>query len=138
MSKKCRGSCLCGIVEYEINGNLGMFQYCHCSRCQKVTGSAHAANLLVRPDQFKWLQGESEVRYYTNDDFKYFGSGFCSTCGSNLPWLSKSGKAYIVPAGTLNDDPGIKPDKNIFCGSRGDWYKHVKDLPEFDVMPPSR
>ncbi len=93
---------------------------------------------MVRRDQFKWLKGDSEVRYYTNDDFKYFGSSFSNTCGSKLPCLSKSGKAYIVPAGTLNDDPGIRPDKSIFCSSRGDWYEYVKDLPEFEQMPPAR
>ncbi len=58
--------------------------------------------LMVRPDQFKCLKGDSEVRYYTNDD------------------------------------PGIRPDKSIFCGSRGDWYEYVKDLPEFEQMPPAR
>jgi len=53
-------------------------------------------------------------------------------------YIRKNSKVCIIPAGTLNDDPGIKPDKSIFCGSRGDWYEHVKDLPEFEEMPPRR
>jgi hypothetical protein len=53
-----KGSCLCGSVHYEFTGNMGIFQYCHCSRCRKVTGSAHAANLFVAPEQFHWVQGE--------------------------------------------------------------------------------
>ena len=62
--KKVTGSCLCGKVRYAIMGNLGVFQYCSCSRCRKFTGSAFAANLLVSPDDFAWLQGEQHVGRY--------------------------------------------------------------------------
>ena len=47
------GSCLCGKVTYRIKDNLGIFQYCHCSRCRKFTGSAFASNLLVAPGDFR-------------------------------------------------------------------------------------
>jgi hypothetical protein len=55
-----------------------------------------------------------------------------------LPWLSKSKKVVIIPAGTLDDDPGIRPTQNIFCGSRPAWYTHASALPEFDEMPPRK
>ena len=63
-AKKATGTCLCGEVGYEITGNLGIFQYCHCSRCRKFTGSAHAANIIVAPDQFRWLKGDQSVGRY--------------------------------------------------------------------------
>jgi hypothetical protein len=44
------GSCLCGEVSYAIKGNMGIFQYCNCSRCRKFSGSAFASNLFVAPD----------------------------------------------------------------------------------------
>ncbi len=52
------GSCLCRRVTYAISGNLGVFQYCHCSRCRKSTGNAFAANLFVSPSDFAWLTGK--------------------------------------------------------------------------------
>ncbi|MFA7553437.1 MAG: GFA family protein [Spongiibacteraceae bacterium] len=133
--EKTNGSCLCGEVQYEISGNLGIFQYCHCSRCRKFSGSAFAANLMVKPDQFRWLAGESKVAKFLPPETKHFATAFCQQCGSSLPWHSKSGKAVIVPAGTLNGHPNIEPSNNIFCGSRAQWYKDPSELPDHDQLP---
>jgi len=130
------GSCLCGKVSYRITGNMGVFQYCHCSRCRKFTGSAHAANLFVAPGDFSWLEGEEFVGRYEPEHTKYFATCFCRNCGSSLPWLSKSGRVVIIPAGSLDRDPGIRPMQNIFCASRPAWYTQASDLTEFDEMPP--
>ncbi|ARN76181.1 GFA family protein [Oceanicoccus sagamiensis] len=132
------GSCLCGKARYQITGNLGIFQYCHCSRCQKFTGSAHASNLFVGPEQFSWLAGEEFVGRFEPADTRYFATAFCQQCGSSMPWLSKSGKALIIPAGTLDDDPGINPFQNIFYGSRACWYQEVGEMPLHDTMPPRK
>lgn len=136
--QKAAGSCLCGSVKYEITGNMGMFQYCHCSRCRKFTGSAYASNLFVSPKDFHWLAGEELVQRYDPKHTKYFATSFCKKCGSSLPWLSKSGKVVIIPAGTLDEDPKIKPTQNIFCGSRPAWYTHASELPEHKEMPPRK
>jgi hypothetical protein len=132
---KTTGSCLCGKVSYEIQGHLGIFQYCHCSRCRKFTGSAFAANLLVPPDAFQWLRGEADVERYELPEARHFATCFCKHCGSSLPWLSQSGRAVIVPAGTLDDEPPIKPMQNIFSASRPSWYADPTLLPEFAELP---
>ena len=129
------GSCLCGKVTYGVTGNVGVFQYCHCSRCRKFTGTAFASNLLVSPDQFRWISGSDAVGRFEHPDAKYFATSFCTQCGSSLPWLGKTGKAVVVPAGTLDGDPGIRPSQNIFCASRAAWYKAPGSLPEFDELP---
>lgn len=130
------GRCLCKKVSYVIKGNLGIFQYCHCSRCRKFTGSAFAANLLVSPDDFQWISGEEWVGRYELEDAKHFATSFCKNCGSSLPWLGKSGRAVVVPAGSLDGDPEIRPFQNIFCGSRAVWYQEPSALPEHDELPP--
>lgn len=130
------GSCLCGTVRYEISGNLGIFQYCHCSRCRKFTGSAHSANLLVRPDQFRWLSGEESIGRYEPPESRHFATVFCRNCGCSMPWHAKSGKAVVVPAGTLDEHPGIEPMQNIFCASRAAWYREASDLPRYGELPP--
>ena len=134
-AQRASGSCLCGKVRYEIDGNLGIFQYCHCSRCRKFTGSAFAANLLVRPGDFRWTWGEELVGRYEVPEARHFATAFCRNCGSSLPWLSKSGKAVIVPAGTLDETPAIRPQQNIFCASRARWYTAPDTLPQFDELP---
>lgn len=132
------GSCLCRKVTYTISGNLGIFQYCHCSRCRKFSGSAFASNLMVSPDDFKWKSGEELVGRYELEEAKHFATSFCKNCGSSLPWLSQSGKAVIVPAGTLDGDPEIRPSQNIYCGSRAVWYEDPGSIPENDELPPKK
>ncbi len=133
--KKSTGSCLCGEVHYEITGSLGVFQYCHCSRCRKFTGSAYAANIIVAPDQFEWLKGEEWLGRYEVPDAHHFATSFCTQCGSSLPWQAQSGKAVIIPAGTLDDDPDIRPFQNIFYGSKADWYQEASELIKYDGLP---
>ena len=132
------GSCLCGKVSYRLSGNMGIFQFCHCSRCRKFTGAMFAANLLVAPDDFVWLQGEEYVGRYEIPEARHFATTFCKHCGSSLPWLAKTGRAVVVPAGTLDDDPDIRPNQNIFCASRARWYTDPATLPEFAELPPSK
>jgi len=134
--KIATGSCFCGAISYEIQGNLNIFQYCRCSRCRKFTGSALSANLLVRPDQFKWTRGSDRVRKYVPAETRHFATAFCPMCGSSLPWAAKTGKAVIVPAGTLDEDPGIKPQQNVFCASQASWFAEPSTLPCFAELPP--
>ena len=129
------GSCLCGAVNYQIEGPFKIFQYCHCSRCRKFTGSAYASNLFVPPERFRWTSGEGMIRRYEHPDAKYFATNFCKQCGSSLPWAVKGGKNIIVTAGTLDDDPGIKPMWNLFWRSKASWYEESSDLPRHDEFP---
>ena len=135
MEKSISGSCLCGKVSYEIQGPFKIFQYCHCSRCRKFTGSAHSANLFVPPNQFKWLSGEVFVGRFEHPDAKYFATTFCKNCGSSLPWAVQGGKNIVVTAGTLDADPGIRPQQNVFCSSGAEWYEETGKLPKYDEFP---
>jgi hypothetical protein len=130
-----RGSCLCGAVAFEIRTPFVFFHYCHCSRCRKRSGSVHSANILVKAEQFAWTRGEAEARRYELPTAAYFSTGFCGVCGSALPWRTRNGKGFLVPAGALDDDPGIKPTRNIFWDSRAPWYAPASDLPMFSEEP---
>lgn len=137
MGDAIRGSCVCGAVKYRIEGPFMAFQYCHCSRCRKRTGSAMVANIFVPVDQFQWEEGEDKVRRFELPTAKYWCSAFCVECGSAAPWLSKTGKSFIVGAGGLDDDPGVKPQFSVYYGSRAPWYTHVSDLEMHETLPKS-
>lgn len=128
-----KGSCVCGAVQFAIRPPYRFFQYCHCSRCRKRTGSAHAANIAILVDQLVWLAGEDPIRRFELPTAKSGGTAFCTTCGSGLPWLTRNGRAWIVPAGTLDDDPGEKPTRNIHFASRAVWHAIAGELPVFDA-----
>ncbi len=130
-----KGSCLCGGVSYEVQLPFLFFHYCHCSRCRKSTGTAHGANIFIKRDQFKWTKGEELVKRYELPSAEYFCTGFCTVCGSAMPWITRAGKHYLVPAGTLDDDPGSQPTRSVYWESRAPWYAQVSELPRFDEGP---
>lgn len=138
MSKRrVKGSCLCGAVEYSVDTDGGLFQYCHCERCRKTSGSAHAANLIVPAGQFRWLRGEDRVRQHEYAGARRFCNAFCLDCGSKLPWRSRDGRWMIVTAGTLDEDPGLRPKQSIFMGSGAPWYVEPGAIPAHHTLPPS-
>lgn len=117
-----KGSCLCGSIAFEIRPPFVTFRYCHCSRCQKASGSAHAANLFVPAAQFAWTKGEAAVKHYHHAASQRFGVSFCPECGTRVPHKVKTREDYLVPAGVLDDDPGVRPENSIFWDSKAAWY----------------
>lgn len=132
------GSCLCGSVAYEIDGTALHFNHCHCERCRKATGTGHATNIIMVPTAVRWIAGEQFVSRYKLPEAKRFSTAFCSHCGSPMPRVAPDSSYAVIPAGTLDTDPGIAPERRIFQGSRVDWSCAGDDLPGFDTYPESQ
>ena len=129
-AKTIQGGCFCGKVRFEFEPNFLAYRYCFCSRCRKLRGSAHAANMFVPQEAFRWLQGEDELRRFDLEGTR-FGNRFCGTCGSPMPRQALAGKAYLIPAGTLDSDPGYRPEGAIFWDSRVAWLPPADQLEKF-------
>ncbi len=124
-----RGSCLCGSVTYQVSEPFLSFVHCHCSRCRKATGSAHATNFQVAPRQFSWTSGEEKIVRFDLPEAQSFATTFCSRCGSPLPHLTRSGRSVIVPAGSLDTEPASRPDSHAYWDSRASWSCGEGELP---------
>jgi len=134
-TRRLRGSCLCREVKYEITGSFAKFAHCHCARCRKSTGAAHASNIYLEPAQLAWVAGENEVARFDLTSAKSFAKWFCRRCGSPVPRLSRSGRTVVVPAGSLEDEPVELPKARIFFGSTAAWACTGDDLPRHDRYP---
>ena len=143
--RSVRGSCLCGGVKFEITGPLLRPLNCHCSLCRKQHGAAFRSRARVRRSDFKWIQGEELVTYY--EATRGYRRGFCRVCGS--PILNQaephsrvaeshpqSLDEFGIALGTLDDDPGIRPESHIFVGSKASWFEITDDLPQFTELAP--
>jgi hypothetical protein len=136
MSKTITGGCLCGRVRYQVTGPFDAFHLCHCSQCRRSTGSAHAANIFTRPENLQWLAGEELVKRYIPDEPDVISKAFCSHCGSLVPYTSLKSGRLIIPAGSLDEAPGIDPQDNIFWRDRAAWYdaglaaEHIEQFPD--------
>lgn len=128
------GSCLCGGVAYELSATLRML-HCHCSRCRKGRSAAHATNVLAPIDAFRWTRGAEHVAEYKVPDARFFAVAFCTSCGGAAPRLSRERGFAVVPAGTLDAAPGLRPQAHIFVGSKAPWFEITDSLPQFAEMP---
>jgi len=125
-----KGSCLCGAVTYEVAGEATRFYHCHCSRCRKATGTGHASNMFLQPGTLTWLSGAELVRSFKVPQAMRFTNAFCATCGGRVPRQPAPGMV-IVPAGSLDVEPSIRPEARIFRGSRAQWSCGGDGLPEY-------
>ena len=115
------GSCLCGEVRYLIAAELDEFYFCHCQQCRKLSGTAFASNILAKPSPILWQSGSELVRRFDYPGERSFTRAFCVKCGSALPFLNKTMSSLIIPAGGLDSDVSMLPDKNIFWDDKAPW-----------------
>ena len=127
------GTCLCGAVQYRVNGGLSDAGHCHCSMCRKAHGAAFATYASVDPERFRWVSGENLVSLYEASPGAC--RVFCSVCGSNLG-ATESGRMTSVTLATVDGTHGTQPRSHIFVGSMASWYEIRDDLPRFDAWPP--
>jgi hypothetical protein len=117
MSAK-HGQCLCGGVQFSVNGPLREVVYCHCKMCRRSTGHLVAATAcavphldITRADSLRWYQSSATAK-----------RGFCGDCGSNLFWWPASNSHVSILAGTLDDPTGVKAVAHIHVAEKGDYY----------------
>ncbi len=134
---KYKGSCLCGEITFEIIGEFENFFLCHCERCRKDTGSAHAANLFSSTAKLIWLSGKDKAKIF---DFKSEGhiKSFCTNCGSALPNMQMDGGLLVVPAGSLDSDVPIKPQGHIYWRNKANWDDALEKIVKFNQLPNSK
>lgn len=133
LMKKYYGSCLCKKIAFEVTGAFEKFFLCHCSRCRKATGSAHAANLFSNTAEFKWVKGEVFLKTYRLTSTR-FAKSFCENCGSALPTVGEN-NSILVPAGCLDCDVDLSPQGHIHMGSKANWDQNFEQVTKFDALP---
>jgi len=130
-----QGSCLCGGVRFQIAHAVGPLELCHCTRCRKVSGSAFVAGLRVLREDFQLLQGRELIQSYEapiREGPPPYRTSFCSHCGSPVPNPSSTLSWFEIPAGLLDDDPRLRPDKHVFVERKSPWFTIADDLPRLD------
>lgn len=123
-----RGSCLCRAVQFSIEGKTTEIGMCHCSKCRKVSGVASNASLMTGRENLKWLSGEDRITKFALPDG--WGAWRCAVCGSPVPMLHPAGRAYWVPVGLLDSDPGVRIAGHIFVGSKAPWDEIAGGAPQ--------
>jgi len=130
------GGCLCGAVRFEISEPPISASYCHCTRCQRRTGTAASAQARIVPGSLRVVSGEELVRAFEPEDG--FPKEFCSACGSAL-WSRnpENPDALSVRMGAFDEDPGVRPSYRQYVAYAAQWEPIPDDgLPRFPERRP--
>jgi hypothetical protein len=131
------GGCLCGAVRFELAEPPQDAGYCHCTRCQRRTGSASSAQARIDGRTFTLLRGEQVVRGWRHPDGG-FEKCYCSECGAHL--FSRNPDDLVqmsVRMGAFDGDPGVRPTWRAFVAYAASWEPIPDDgLERFDEARP--
>lgn len=125
-----KGSCLCGGIRYEYDGDIDEISYCHCSQCRKGQGSAFAAVSPVATERFRILAGAELLREYRSSPDKV--RAFCSNCGSPI-YSAKDDLPQFrrLRLGTVDTPVVCGNAFHIFTGSKASWWEFNDAHPRF-------
>ena len=130
------GGCLCGGVRFEVDEPPVSAGYCHCTRCQRRTGTAASVQARIVPGSLRIVSGEELVRAFEPEDG--FPKEFCSACGSAL-WSRNPDNpdALSVRMGVFDKDPGVRPSYRQYVAYAAQWEPIPDDgLPRFPERRP--
>ena len=124
LSSKLVGGCQCRGVRYRCGASPVSIYACHCTECQRQSGSAFGSSMLVPRDTFSITQGTPKTWVRTSDSGRKVDCLFCPDCGTRIVHLPQhSPSMAIVRAGTLDDTSGIHLAGHIWTRSRQPWFR---------------
>jgi catechol 2,3-dioxygenase-like lactoylglutathione lyase family enzyme len=118
-------------VRFEVTGPFIRAGHCHCSRCRRHSGAAVCTQGRVPRERFRLTAGAELIRNYRPGEGA--SKAFCKVCGSSLfggTW--PDGTEVSIRLGSIDGDPGIRPQYHTFVGSRAPWDEITDDLPRHD------
>jgi hypothetical protein len=121
-----KGSCLCGAVRFEVEGELAEPDACHCSQCRRWSGHFWASTNV--PREAFTLHGEDKVAWYRSSE--RIRRGFCASCGSVLFWGPPDWDKIAIAMGAFDLPTGTRLEKHIFVASKGDYYDIADGVPQ--------
>ena len=129
------GSCLCGGITYSANADIKMIINCHCTDCQKATGSVHGTMVFVEEDKVS-INGNPATFDHPADSGNTLTKMFCNDCGSQLMGKNTGRPGMIgLRAGGIDQKELIKPGADIYCSSAIESTPLNANTKHFDRMP---
>ena len=127
------GGCTCGEVRYRLDAEPLIVNCCHCTSCQRQTGSAFVINVLIERDRVEVTAGEPHAVDIPRDDGSSQRVYRCPSC--QIALFSEYGRAdvWFVRAGTLDDPSAVTPDVHIYTRSKLPWVQLPEGVPAVDV-----
>ena len=119
------GGCTCGHVRYRMSSGPLIVHGCHCTWCQRQSGTAFATNAIIESDRVSLLQGDVEEMMIPSPGGKGQLMARCPKCRVTV-WSQYYFGGYrkyfkFIRAGTLDDPTAMPPDVHIFTSTKQPW-----------------
>jgi hypothetical protein len=127
------GGCLCGGVRFELTEPAQAGGYCHCTRCQRRTGTSSSAQVRIDGRTFRMLQGEHLLKAWRHPEGG-FEKCFCRDCGAHLFSRNPTEPRQMsIRMGAFDGDPGVRLSWRTFVAYAVPWEPIPEDgLERFD------
>ena len=129
------GGCICAAIRYEISASPLLLYACHCTNCQRQSGSAFAMNMPVASNAFHIVHGEPRGWRRISPSGAETVSWFCADCAGRIHGTRPSRpESVTVRAGSLDDTSWLVPAAHMFVRSAQPWL-HLPEADCFDEAP---
>jgi hypothetical protein len=124
------GSCHCGAVRYEATVDPLRTGICHCTDCQKLTGSAYRVSVAAENGSFRLLAGEPRIYVKRGDAGSRRAQAFCPDCGSPLYTYDadRPGVDLGLRVGCIDERKALVPRSQKWCRSALRWTQNLESL----------
>lgn len=129
------GRCLCGALRFRVEAEPYTFYACHCSDCQRRTGSAFGLSMIVKREAVVLLQGELGRYSATLHDGRTKSGQLCPQCGSRVWGTPKNEALLVVQAGLLDAPHGLLPVAHQWLSEAQPWVAIPDGVPRYDRSP---
>ena len=133
------GGCQCRAIRYEVRKAPQLVYTCHCTECQRLTGSAFSMALVVAADAFDCTGTQPRPFFRTADSGRRVTRWVCPICGTWI-WSGRkpepaAGGALRVRAGTLDDTSWLRPTVHFWTRSVQPWVVLLEGDQRFETQP---
>jgi len=128
------GGCTCRYVRYRMTTKPLFVHCCHCTWCQRETGSAFALNAMIESDRVELTHGDVEVVDTPSNSGRGQKISRCPRCRIAV-WSNYAGggdAVRFVRVGTLDAPGRCPPDIHIFTSTKQPWVVLPPGVPAVD------
>ncbi len=133
---KLTGGCQCGAIRYEVAGTPKRQVACHCTACQRQSGSAFGMTIVVNEEDFRLIKGELKIHTSKSQAGRAKLGAFCPECGTRIYHKSEWRKGTVsVKPGTLDDTRWLKPEMHLWTSSKQPWVIVPEGVEAYETQP---
>lgn len=129
------GGCLCGDVRYRLLEDPVTLYACHCTDCQRQSGTSFSLSMVVRNEALELVRGRPEEYAVTLTDGRVKQGRYCGRCATRLFTPSRVAGLSVLEPGTLDDTSWLRPAGHIWARSAQPWVVLSEDSLRFEQQP---